>query len=469
MYKQMRMSKFNVKAYDKNGDMIIYNFLTGISSLIKIPRYCIERFTKLFLSNDVIEDSSCVECTELVEKMLKSGILVYSDIDENVLLEATRYSQIFDSKLILTILPTGRCNFRCPYCFETPQSFLRKDMTYNAQNALLKFVQRAIPNHNALHVSWFGGEPLVAPDVIKRLSEKLIRICDTRHLMYSADMVTNGYYLCTEMFDLLYGLRVYEYMVTIDGFKEQHDKRRFTHNGMGTYDTIMENLLRIRDDKKYRFAKVMVRINMSHGFLDKIDEFVKFIASSFGDDPRFEVMFVPVVKFSGSTFSDDLIYSNHNEIFSRLNQNEVYVNKLCSEDMKLVSILPQQKCPAALKNAYVITPDLKIYKCNAHYDFKANNIGMINENGELLLDENLHNRWYMTNKFVHRSPSSDNDCYNCFYSPCCYKEDSGCPISYLKATPELTLCPLNDENQKKNIIESVLYASQVKPCYIAKL
>lgn len=47
----MRMSKHNLKVYDKDGDMIIYNFLTGISSLIKIPGPYIEQFTKLFFSN----------------------------------------------------------------------------------------------------------------------------------------------------------------------------------------------------------------------------------------------------------------------------------------------------------------------------------------------------------------------------------------------------------------------------------
>ena len=469
MYTKMKMSKYNLPVLDKDGNMIIYNFLTGPSSLIKIPKLYVERFSELFLSSAIIDRSSLTEHAELVTKMLEFGILIASDIDENVLLDSMRYKQIFDSKLSLTVFSTGRCNFRCPYCFEAQQSFLRQDMTEKAQDTLLKFVQRTIPSHNALHISWFGGEPLVAPNVIRRLSEKLIRICDVRHLPYSADMTTNGYHLSAEMFDMLYELKVYEYMVTIDGVREQHDKRRFTYSGEGSYDTIMGNLLRIRDDKKYKFAKIMIRINMSRGFLEKIDEFLPFIASSFANDPRFKIMFVPVVKFSGSTFSDDFIYANHNELFSRLNQSEIYVNKLCSEDTKFTPILPQQKCPAALKNAYVITPDLKVYKCNAHYDFESNNVGKISENGELLLDEMLHKRWYLTSKFVNRSPELNNNCYNCFYAPCCYKLDAGCPISYLKETPEVMLCPIKDENQKKIIMETVIYAAQVKPCYIATL
>ncbi len=461
MSRNLKMSKYNFICLDKEGDLILYNFLNGISSLTKIKKSDIDSFTNGFLTNSEKLYAACNEYKEMANTLLKLGILVDDDTDESVLYDAKQYSEIYDTKLYLTIFPTGKCNFRCPYCFETSQDFSRDTMTSDSQDAILKFVQKTISNHRMLHVSWFGGEPLVASEVVENLSDKFIQICNVRHIPYSADMVTNGFLLDSNMFDTLYKLQVYDYMITIDGFKKQHDKRRFTYDGKGSYDTIMDNLLKIRNNKQYKFANIMIRVNMSTGFLEMLDEFVNFLGSSFADDPRFKFMFVPVVKFSSSHFSNEIIYSNHKELYMRLSKNDVYTNKLYPNMLKLTSILPQQKCPACLKNSYVITSDLSVYKCNAHYDFDINKIGRVNLNGDLLIDETLHRRWYLMKKSIQRIPESCNDC---FYSPCCLNIDSGCPVSYLKTNPDVTLCPLKDENKKNNIVETILYAADIYPC-----
>lgn len=461
MFETLKMSKYNFITYDKEGNLILYNFLTGISSLTKVMKSDIDKFKKLFLISDEICNTCCEEYSKTVEWLLNSGILVAGDINESVLYDAKQYDKIFNEKLTLTIFPTGKCNFRCPYCFETPQLFPRESMSIDSQRAIVRYVQRTIHDYRELHVSLFGGEPLLSPEIIKSLSNKFIKICSARYMPYSADITTNGFLLNADMFDMLYKLKVYDYMVTIDGFKEQHDKRRFTCDGSGTYDIIMNNLLRIRDMKQYRFANIMIRINMSCGFLEILDDFVNFIASSFSNDPRFKFMFVPVVKFAGSKFSDNDIYSDHRELFSRLSKNNMYLNKLFSDELKISSIIPPQKCPAALKNSYVITPDLNVYKCNAHYDFNANKIGHINLKGDLLIDEMLHKRWYLMSKFVKKTPE---DCNNCCYLPCCHNIDSGCPVSYLKATPEMFSCPMKDAEQKRHIVETILYAAKKYHC-----
>lgn len=461
MFETMKLSKYNFSTYDVEGNLIMYNFLTGIPSLTKIMKQDVNKFTQLFLTDAEIQSIACEGYSEAVNNLLQKGILVAADTNEEVLYDAKCYDEVYDSKLNLTILPTGQCNFRCPYCFETPQSFAREPMTMEAQKAILKYVQKAIPNHRALHISWFGGEPLLTPEIIKHLSEKFIQICNVRHLPYSADITTNGYLLDADMFDMLYKLKVYDYIITIDGVKEQHDRRRFTCDGAGTYDVIMKNLLRIRDNKQYKFANIMIRVNMSKGFIENLDEFIQELSHSFSDDARFRFVFVPVVKFSGSKFSDNNLYHNHGELFSQLFRNDTYMTKLYTDEQKISSIIQQKKCPAALKNSYVITPDLKVYKCNAHYDFDANKIGYISLNGSMLLDENLHRRWFLTGKVVNKVPDI---CKNCYYLPCCFMVNSGCPVGHLKPTPDAFSCPLEEEKRKKDIVDALLYAVNKYPC-----
>lgn len=461
MFENMKMSKYNFYTYDEQGNLLIYNFLTGFQSLSKIMKNDVEMFKQFFLTKSDIRNSHYEIHEETIKHLRKVGILVDGDIDESIIYDAKQYEEIYNTKLTLTIFPTGKCNFRCPYCFEASQCFPRKEMTTQAQNAMVKFVQKQIPDSRAVHVSWFGGEPLLAPEIIKHLSNKFIQICSEWHKPYSADMVTNGYMLDAEMFDMLYKLKVYDYMITIDGFREQHDKQRLTVDGKGSYDVIINNLLKIRDNKQYRFANILIRINMTTGFLEKLDDFVNYIASLFVDDRRFKFMFVPVVKFSGSTFPDDDICTSHQEVFERLSKNDVYRSELTLDEPELCEIIPQQKCPAALKNSYVITPDLSVYKCNAHYDFESNKIGKINFKGDLEIDKLLHMKWYLLRRIIQKVPES---CKECCYFPCCPNIDTGCPVSYLKATPEKAFCPMKDLDYKRNIVKSILNAASKYPC-----
>ena len=51
-------------------------------------------------------------------------------------------------------------------------------MTEEVQDQIVSLARRMLEAFGArrLFVSWFGGEPLLAPDVIARLSEKLIAL-----------------------------------------------------------------------------------------------------------------------------------------------------------------------------------------------------------------------------------------------------------------------------------------------------
>lgn len=462
----MKMSKYNYYLYDNENNLIIYNFLVGLKSLIKVQREDVDSFKEIFLNHRVIDIGRVGNYIDIIDQLKANGILIHNNINENIRLEAKQYSEIFDNKLTLTILPTGNCNFKCPYCFETPQSFPRTTMTFESQKSIVNFVQKNIHNYRSLHISWFGGEPLLTPEIIKYLSESFIKICEMHHITYSADITTNGFLLKEDTLDMLNKLKVYDYMITIDGLKEQHDRRRFQSNGKGSYDQIIENILYFKKQKKYKFANIVIRVNMSMGFLEKMDEFLEFLSNNFLDDNRFQFLFVPVVKFSGSHFSDKEIYSDHNKLFFQLYKNDNYKKYLCSKGEKFSLIIPPKKCPSALKNTYVITPDLNVYKCNAHYDFKKNKIGFINKNGVLNIDESIHEQWFLTNRLLDKQ-LCNND--NCSYAPCCPNIDSGCPVSYLKAEPEKFECPMTNSKSKKEIEESILYMAKTYPCKVLNL
>lgn len=348
MPKKLRMSKYNYTVFDDDGNLILYNFLTGLNSLTKVIKEDVEKLNQLFLSCENVEYSSFDECYKVVEQLTETGFLVDANMEESIYCDSFSYEDIFDSELVLTILPTGKCNFKCPYCFESDKSFFRTAMTMEKQNALLKFVQKVIPKHKSLTIGWFGGEPLLEPQIIKYLSENLIRMCNARFLPYSSEITTNGFFLDEKTFDMLYKLKIYSYQITIDGVKEHHDKYRIARNGKGTYDIIMSNLLRIKNSRHYKFARILLRVNVLKDSFERFDEFIDYISTTFVDDPRFKITFMPVADFSGGNNNVETEKVTAEEIHKKLSENISYMTTLFDErEVRIASLMPKRKCVAA--------------------------------------------------------------------------------------------------------------------------
>lgn len=70
----------------------------------------------------------------------------------------------------ITICPTLACNFECPYCFEDRG---RGKMAPEIQDDIVRLAERMLDASKAkkLAITWFGGEPLMATDVIEALSK----------------------------------------------------------------------------------------------------------------------------------------------------------------------------------------------------------------------------------------------------------------------------------------------------------
>jgi uncharacterized protein len=136
-----------------------------------------------------------------IKRFAKRGVI--ANYDERAALEAMGRGACAKSHGVsLTICPTMGCNFDCPYCFEDHSP---GKMSAEVRDDVVALAERMLDASGSkdVHVTWFGGEPLLAPDVIESLSERLMTLVEERGGEYRASIITNGYLLTQEVVDML--------------------------------------------------------------------------------------------------------------------------------------------------------------------------------------------------------------------------------------------------------------------------
>ena len=225
--------------------------------------------------------------TALHKIFREQGIIVPETFDEfDYLRERHAQSKYLPSQnLGLTICPTLNCNFRCTYCYQRHPAGL---MGQNIQDKIIAYIENSRPKVKKLHVTWFGGEPLLGLPIIERLTERFLSL----PVDYSASIITNGSQLSPKTSRKLRCLKISWAQVTLDGPRDIHDVRRPEVGGNPTFDKILTNIAAIAND-----FSISVRVNVDrrnfhslHRLLDQLD--------AAGLRGRISLYFAPVAAYT---------------------------------------------------------------------------------------------------------------------------------------------------------------------------
>jgi uncharacterized protein len=209
---------------------------------------------------------------ETLRDLTVARMLVNDDLEELEVLERRFRAGTGDRTAFgLTIVTSLGCNFDCPYCFQVKPRAILDDETLGL---LVEVLEEQLPNLRQFHVTWFGGEPLLATDRIDELSGAFTERCDAAGVAYSASIVTNGYLLTPSVAQRLHEARVGDAQITLDGPAETHDLMRPLRNGRGTFDVILDNVVACAD-----LIPISIRVNLDtansgkyEGLLDQLVE-----------------------------------------------------------------------------------------------------------------------------------------------------------------------------------------------------
>ena len=428
----MKLSRFNIigRAKDDPNGYLLYNTLHDHRILFEDPDLNPERLFARIRDRLPLTEKEVGAADNLFEM----GILVADDADERKVFEDWHHHKIRErvDRLQVTILPTMNCNLACRYCFENEVRQTQM-MTPETADVLTQWLIRRIDRvrPETVHLTYFGGEPLLHPGPIRTISRMVGGHCQREGIPFEFGMITNGVRLTPEFVDemLPYGFQWVK--ITFDGDREAHDKKRVHHGGKGTFDEIYNNLSRI------------------HGKL-------KIAIGGNFDDENYAAMFPLLERLKASPFAGDIMVARFKPIMKvdsrRASQREGTPPSLCQvcsfNDEQVHGIVALQRrteavglpiqempeigpCEYHSRHSFTIGPDGLLYNCPAFVGLK-NLAG-----GDVFHDEqNPAGEQQLAGK------KWDEDCESCSFLPNCA---GGCRYNSLNRTGDLNIksCEVN--------------------------
>lgn len=261
----MKESRYNV-LFEDNGRGVAYNSRSG--AMLEFDQAEAAEVRR------VLASPGGDDLPALRARLLEHGLLIADDVDELVLLEERHSDWKVSKDVVLTIALTQACNFDCPYCFEPHIS--GSGMSEQTVERVLKFVERQCADASKLVIDWYGGEPLLAYDLLLSMEERIQAICAEAGCAYESSISTNGSLLTGERAaHLAASTGVRSVRICIDGPADVHNQYRPFAGKAGTFDIIWRNV-----QQAAKHLRVKVRVNVDRDNEARIPELLQQIAAS---------------------------------------------------------------------------------------------------------------------------------------------------------------------------------------------
>jgi uncharacterized protein len=383
-------SRFNFTYRRKENENVIYNTFSKALLILNEKEY-IQYETLSFTD------------PELKEQLKENGVLLEDSFDEMGFLKYFHYKTKFSNEtLYLTVAPTLDCNFACPYCYENRR---KGRMSPDVQDAIITFIEDAAKRGTkVIDLSWYGGEPLLYPDIIEDLGRRILVAAKKNSCSIRSHMVTNGYLLTPKIVELLDEIGVTKVQITLDGLKEHHDVRRPLCSGKGTFDRILSNLSLFEAFP----IEVAVRMNVDRQNCGDFASLKKLIDGL--GNPNITLYPSPVEDINKDTVNEVSDFMSAEE-FDNFTLKVCEEGGLSSEDF---SVMDDRFCfcTAETENCYVIDEQGDVFKCwdeAGRKEYRCFN----------LIDPDSMD-YLAIAKYLASDPFADEACRECVFLPLCF-------------------------------------------------
>ena len=236
-----------MRVYSKlHGNLTTFNFdVTTFMTLFDSP-------VEVGIVAPRISEICQCEPSDLIQDLYQKRFLVESNKDDKAMLseyvEMVRYKNRFPRISKVTFLISARCNLECIGCYHNFYDFKSSDMKEEFATEILKGLfpylkKRDIPT---LLVSFLGYEPLENFETLRGIHDRARGMSEEYDIETKFKIFTNAFSISEKIYKWIEENRSdLGVKVSLDGIKEDNDRRRMDHSGRGTYDRVMGNLKRV--------------------------------------------------------------------------------------------------------------------------------------------------------------------------------------------------------------------------------
>lgn len=193
------------------------------------------------------------ECYEQVTALKEKGKLFSPDTFEPMAGKLKERTAGVVKALCLHVAHT--CNLNCAYCFASQGKYHgdRAVMSFEVGKRALDFLVENSGTRRNLEVDFFGGEPLMNFDVVKKLVSYARSIEKEKGKNFRFTLTTNGVLIDDDVIEFA-NKEMSNVVLSLDGRKEVHDRYRVDYSGKGSWEKIVpkfQKLVKARNGKGY--------------------------------------------------------------------------------------------------------------------------------------------------------------------------------------------------------------------------
>ena len=242
-------------------DDVVYDIIEMYESTSKeeIIRAMLEKYAH----DETVTEQELLDCFDDIEELKAEGKLFTEDGFKDKAGELKERSAGVVKALCLHIAHS--CNLNCSYCFASQGKYHgeRALMSYEVGKQALDFLIANSGKRHNLEVDFFGGEPLMNFDVVKRLVAYARSVEKAAGKNFRFTLTTNGVLIDDDVIDFA-NRECSNVVLSLDGRKEVHDRFRVDYAGNGSWERIVpkfQKLVESREGKNYYMRGTFTHAN----------------------------------------------------------------------------------------------------------------------------------------------------------------------------------------------------------------
>lgn len=425
--KHYKKSCFNIEIEQENS-YYLWNTLNG--NMMRLSTNALEYYHHL---PNVFEFSD----NTIFSKLIQHRYIVpeqYNEVQFILSKEQQSIQAELAESFYITVATTLSCNYNCIYCFEKDVISSQK-MSKETQDHTIAYILSLLSKNKIckkFRITWFGGEPLLFPEIIDYISRPIIEYCDANNIEYGATVITNGVKLTDDTLSLLLKNRVDKAQITIDGMPKLYCRNKQCK--IEDFNTVIENIKNACNK-----LLISVRINVDTENTQEVYELTDYLLATCNLNEKIKIYLAQI-----RTYSHDCPETANNKRFLLFNEEFIHKSKAKYGYASITNKRPIRSnsfCKLASYMGGCVGPNGELYRCE-------HNIGLPNRIvGDVITGYYYNNPDADFLNFQHKKK-----CLSCRIFPICL---GGCKNDIINGTTSID-CDTYIEVSKRRILEYTL-------------